>query len=106
MKTQHELEYAIHQNLDANEPVTVRAFAEYAAGEVDDLIVADLLAAIHVMGQEDWERFLQRLNGSLQQCMRDLAKSLDKQRAAFMEWEAQRLTKEAETADVVRSEMQ
>lgn len=104
--TQHDLEYAVHEALDAGEPVTVRNYAEFAAGEIDSMTVANLLEAICLMDHRQWQALLDRISGSLQQCMRDLATELERKRAAFMEWEAQRLAKEAETAEVVRSEMQ
>ena len=105
MKTQHDIEYAVHQALDAGEPVTVRNYAEFAAGEISDMTVANLLEAICLMDHHQWQALLDRISGSLQQCMRDLATELERKRAAFMEHEANRIQAAQENEAVARSEL-
>ncbi len=105
MKTLHDLEYAVHEALDAGEPVTVRSYAEFAAGEIDTMTVANLLEAICLMDHRQWQALLDRISGSLQQCMRDLAIELERKRAAFMEHQAQLILKQRETEQLAKAEI-
>ena len=104
MKTLLDLEYAVHEALDAGEPVTVRNYAEFAAGEISTITVANLLEAICLMDHRQWQALLDRISGRLQQCMRDLATELERKRAAFMEHEALRIQAARENESVARSE--
>ena len=104
MKTLLDLEYAVHEAIDASEPVTVRNYAEFAAGEISDMTVANLLEAICLMDHHQWQTLLDRISGSLQQCMRDLAIELERKRAAFMEHEALRIQAAQENEAIARSE--
>ena len=87
-KQQARAEQAIHEALDANDPDTVHNFADFAAGEIATILVIELLEAIHTMPLADWETMLGKMHGSVQKCMRDLAESLERKRAAFMEAQA------------------
>ena len=87
-KQQAQAEQAIHEALDANDPDTVHNFADFAAGEIATILVIDLLAAIHTMPMAEWETMLRKMHGSMSKCLRDLAFSLERQRASFMEYQA------------------
>ena len=87
-KQQARAEQATHEALDANDADTVHSFAEFAAGEMDTILVIELLEAIHTMPLGEWDAMLGKMHGSVQKCMRDLAESLERKRAAFMEAQA------------------
>ena len=87
-KQQEQAEQAIHEALDANNADTVHNFADFAAGEIKTILVIELLAAIHTMPLTEWETMLGKMHGSMQKCMRDLARALERQRAKFMEAQA------------------
>lgn len=87
-KQQARAEQATHEALDANDADTVHSFAEFAAGEMDTIPVIELLAAIHTMPLTEWETMLGKMHGSMQKCLRDLARALERQRASFMEHQA------------------
>lgn len=87
-KQQARAEQAIHEALDANDPDTVHSFAEFAAGEMDAMPVIELLEAIHTMPLGEWDAMLGKMHSSMSKCMRDLACTLERQRAKFMEAQA------------------
>ena len=87
-KQQARAEQATHEALDANDADTVHSFAEFAAGEMDTILVIELLEAIHTMPLGEWDAMLGKMHGSMSKCMRDLACALERQRAKFMEAQA------------------
>ncbi len=69
------------------------------------MTVANLLEAICLMDHRQWQALLDRISGSLQQCMRDLATELERKRAAFMEHQAHLILKQRETEQLAKAEM-
>ncbi len=104
MKTLHDLEYAIHEALDAGEPVTVRNYAEFAAGEIDNITFADLLEAICTMEHRSWQALLDRIGGTMKPALQAVATELERKRAAFMEYQANRMIKRQEAEKLAWSE--
>ena len=103
MKTQLELEQAIHTALDEGDDDTVRAYAEFAAGEIDSMTVADLLEAICWMEQSTWNLLLYRMSGTMKPALQAVATELERKRAAFMEHQAHLIMKQQENEQLARS---
>ena len=104
-KTQLELEQAIHTALDEGDDDTVRAYAEFAAGEIDSMTVADLLEAICCMDHRNWQALLDRIGGTMKPALQAIATELERKRAAFMEHQAQLIIKQREAEQSAKAEM-
>lgn len=106
MKTQLELEQAIHTALDEGDDDTVRAYAEFAAGEIDNITFADLLEAICTMDHRNWQALLDRIGGTMKPALQAVATELERKRAAFMEYQANRMFKRQEAETLAWSEQE
>ena len=91
--TQESAEQGIHDALEAGDDITLEAFAEFAAGEINDKHIAAVLLATL---QADSARWAFMLAGVRAHCP-DLAEAIDKlenelerKRAAFIEHEARK----------------
>lgn len=98
--TQESAEQSIHDALEAGDENLLEAFADFAAGEIDDKHVAALLFAILQINSEEWASKLcgepVRITG-LTQTIARLENELERKRAAFIEHEARKAVASEET---------
>lgn len=78
---QLEAERAVHQALDAGDETMLEAFADFAAGEIDDKHIAALLLAI--LSQDPFGGAAEAYTA-----LRTIEHELERQRAAFIEHQA------------------
>jgi hypothetical protein len=97
-------EQNIHDMLEAGNTDTLTAYADYAAGEVDDKHVSNLLFAVLLADDRRWQNILAvmgALEPELASAFDKLENELSRLRAHFTETEACNLLRQAELSNEV-----
>lgn len=95
-------EQNIHDMLDAGNPETLTAYADFAAGEIDDKHLAALLLAILEESVDTWS--LSKVSIAMADAISRLQHELERQRANFIESEACNWLRLAELNNQVAAE--
>jgi len=102
--TQAAAEQAIHDALEADDERMLEAFADFAAGEIDDKHIAALLLSFLPCGKGSRNPAIAAAIGQMK-AIEVLKTELDRKRAAFIEHQATQAVRDEEAHQLATAEL-